>query len=123
MPCLVSRPFEECELQVTAIKYEALKDDVLCDGAAVAADVDLPSIDKPRKGSPVSNETTELLSLADTSSASARNKKKIKFSEISTKSRVTFFVLAIAYFALGCGFSVPAPFFPKEVIVRDVYLV
>ncbi|GFR98807.1 hypothetical protein ElyMa_001028400, partial [Elysia marginata] len=40
--------------------------------------------------------------------------RKLKFSEIPRRSKLTLVVMAVANFGAGCAFSLPAPFFPRE---------
>ncbi|CAL1542189.1 unnamed protein product [Lymnaea stagnalis] len=49
--------------------------------------------------------------------AGIEHKKEVvrfKFSQMSGRSKYTLLMLAIANFGAGCGFSLPAPFFPRE---------
>uniref|UniRef100_A0A0B7AZM1 Major facilitator superfamily (MFS) profile domain-containing protein n=1 Tax=Arion vulgaris TaxID=1028688 RepID=A0A0B7AZM1_9EUPU len=43
---------------------------------------------------------------------------KLKFSKLSKRSKYTFIMLAIANFGAGCGFSLPAPFYPREAEIK-----
>lgn len=41
--------------------------------------------------------------------------KKLKFSEMPRRSKYSLLCIALVNFGAGCGYSLPAPFFPREV--------
>ena len=46
--------------------------------------------------------------------------QKLTFSKLSPQKKCTFLMLCVASFGTGCGFSLPAPFFPSEAAKKGV---
>ncbi|GFO12387.1 hypothetical protein PoB_003889200 [Plakobranchus ocellatus] len=72
------------------------------------------------KGATSKSDKTELTQLVPASnghcSSTAAPDKGFKFREIPTKSKVTLAMLLFSHFMAGCGFSVPGPFYPRELV-------
>ncbi|XP_059175245.1 uncharacterized protein LOC131955238 [Physella acuta] len=45
--------------------------------------------------------------------------RKLKFSEMPRRSKYALLIIAMANFGAGCGFSLPAPFFPREAQLKQ----
>ncbi|KAK3702315.1 hypothetical protein RRG08_008703 [Elysia crispata] len=87
----------DSELGDSPIKYEELKDSAPQSHAKKTA---------PNGGE--SNELTELVPGAEGEKKSSR------------RSKLIFILLLVAYFGCGCGFSIPAPFYPREAASKNV---
>ncbi|KAH9488973.1 hypothetical protein Btru_061758 [Bulinus truncatus] len=60
-------------------------------------------------------------SISEKSDGAEESKQgKLKFSEMSHRSKYTLLMLAVANFGAGCAYSLPAPFFPREATKKGV---